>query len=61
MAKFIRLHDRRNKREFLINIEYIITICEYRIGDNYAWTNVTTMNENFEVTETEQDILNKMG
>lgn len=59
MAKFIRLHYRRNKREFLINIEHIITICEYRIGDDIG-TNITTINENFEVTETEQDILDKM-
>ena len=57
MAKFIRLHHRRNKREFLINIEHIITICEYRIGDDIG-TNIKKKKKNFEVAETEQDLLN---
>ena len=58
MAKFIRLHHRRNKREFLINIEHIITICEYRIDGKHLWTDIATTNKTFEVAETEQDLIN---
>ena len=58
MAKFIRLHNRRNKREFLINIECIIAICDYRNSHDYTWTDIATTNKTFEVAETEQDLIN---
>ena len=61
MAKFIRVHDRRNGVSFLINTERIIAICDNRNGHDYTWTDIiTTENKTFEVAETEQDILDKM-
>lgn len=61
MAKFISVHHRTKNLRFLINTERIVTIWETRIDDNFAWTNITTENKTFEVAETEQDILDKMG
>ena len=61
MAKFISVHHRAKNLRFLINTERIVIIWESRIGDDFAWTNIKTENKTFEVTETEQEILDKMA